>query len=422
VPDYSHLQMHVNAAVAYNVWQYYQTTGQIRFMYMYGACLLLEIARFFAHLAKKNESTGRYEICGVVGPDEFHVGYPDSRQPGINNNAYTNTMAAWTLCRALELLAILPQDHSQEVCERLNISAEELQLWEDVSKKMYIPIEENGIIWQFSGYENLEEFPGYTDGRLDMEKVNEALREFGGVLNKYKVSKQADVLMLFYVFSADELSELYDRLGYKFDTKGILRNIEYYSKRTANTSTLSRVALTWVLSRMDRTNAWSLLSTFSNPEAPAAVQIPKKEGEVVSGASAKSPDNLSRPDSWSIFREALGSDFWDIQGGTTPEGIHIGAMAGTVDIVQRCYTGIVTRDDVLWLNPRLPKEMVRLAFHFQYRNQVIRLEITRKTATVCVGYSSAKPIKLGFGKEIYELHAGDKKMKIQIKIQKRTLR
>jgi alpha,alpha-trehalase len=78
--------------------------------------------------------------------------------------------------------------------------------------------------------------------------------------------------------------------------------------------------------------------------------------------------------------------------------------------VQRCYTGIVTRNDVLWLNPCLPREMVRLAFHFQYRNQVIRLDITRKTATICVGHSSAKPIKVGFEKEVYELHAGDKKI------------
>jgi len=44
----------------------------------------------------------------------------------------------------------------------------------------------------------------------------------------------------------------------------------------------------------------------------------------------------------------------DIQGGTTPEGIHLGAMAGTVDQIQRCYTGIVTRSDMLLLNPCLP--------------------------------------------------------------------
>jgi alpha,alpha-trehalase len=220
--------------------------------------------------------------------------------------------------------------------------------------------------------------------------------------------------MLFYVLSADELSELYDRLGYKFDKESILRNIEYYAKRTANTSTLSRVALTWVLSRMDRTNAWSLLSGVSHQNVAAPVPIPqnKSGGDNAVDASAKAAENNdnSYPDSWSIFREALGSDYLDIQGGTTPEGVHIGAMAGTVDIVQRCYTGIVTRNDVLWLNPCLPREMVRLAFHFQYRNQVIRLDITRKTATICVGHSSAKPIKVGFEKEVYELHAGDKKI------------
>ena len=49
----------------------------------------------------------------------------------------------------------------------------------------------------------------------------------------------------------------------------------------------------------------------------------------------------------SCFVEALRSDVADVQGGTTAEGIHLAAMAGTVDVLQRCFAGVETRGDVL---------------------------------------------------------------------------
>lgn len=48
---------------------------------------------------------------------------------------------------------------------------------------------------------------------------------------------------------------------------------------------------------------------------------------------------------------ALNADVADIQGGTTGEGIHRGAMAGTLDLVQRGLTGLETREEALWLDP-----------------------------------------------------------------------
>ena len=42
-------------------------------------------------------------------------------------------------------------------------------------------------------------------------------------------------------------------------------------------------------------------------------------------------------------------------------------MAGTVDLVQRCYTGLETRDGVLRLNPNLPDELDGLDFDVRYR-------------------------------------------------------
>ena len=79
VPDNSYLQRHVGSAIAYNVWQYFQVTRDLEFLEFYGAELILEIARFWASIARLNDARGRYEIHGVMGPDEFHDAYPDAR-------------------------------------------------------------------------------------------------------------------------------------------------------------------------------------------------------------------------------------------------------------------------------------------------------------------------------------------------------
>ena len=98
-----HRQRHINVAIAYNIWQYYQVTEDHEFLSFYGAEMLLEIARFWASIATYNSSIDRYEITGVMGPDEYHTAYPGADPAaagGIHNNAYTNVMVAWVLERA----------------------------------------------------------------------------------------------------------------------------------------------------------------------------------------------------------------------------------------------------------------------------------------------------------------------------------
>ena len=116
------------AAVAWCVWQYYEVTNAQEFLSMYGAEMFLEIARFWASIAEYNEVEDRYEIRGVIGPDEFHTAYPgrDESEPGINNNAYTNVMAAWVLARAGDILERLSPHRKQSIVRRLGIADDEL--------------------------------------------------------------------------------------------------------------------------------------------------------------------------------------------------------------------------------------------------------------------------------------------------------
>jgi alpha,alpha-trehalase len=369
IPDHSHLQRHVNAAIAYNAWRYFEVTRDTEFLSFYGAEIILEIARFWASIAKYNPDLGRYEIVGVMGPDEYHDGYPGAKEPGLKNNAYTNIMAVWVLCRALDVVKVLPEDRRRELCEVLALNQDELERWKDISRKMRVVFHGESIISQFEGYEQLEEFDweGYREKYGNIQRLDRILEAEEDTPNRYKASKQADVLMLFYLFSSEELGELFERLGYPFEYHTIPKTIEYYRTRTSHGSTLSRVVHSWVLARSDRLRSWQL------------------------------------------FTEALKSDVVDIQGGTTPEGIHLGAMAGTVDLVQRGSTGLESRGDVLWLNPCLPEELKSLRLRIRYRKHSLVLEITHDTLTVQALRSAEGPIQIGFQDWVYTVGEGEKK-------------
>ncbi len=367
VPDNTHLQRHVNLAIAYNVWQYYQVTGDLEFMSYYGAEIILEVARFFASLATYERAKDRFEIRNVMGPDEYHDAYPDSDEHGLHNNAYTNVLTVWLMTRALRIQDIMPHSRWEALRDRLTITSEEMELWEDVSRKMFVPFHDDGVISQFEGYEELEEFDwhGYRAKYGDIHRLDRILGAEGDSVNRYKASKQADVLMLFYLFSLDELEDLFERIGLSVDEDMVKRNVQYYSRRTSHGSTLSGIVHSWVLARMDREQSWEL------------------------------------------FLDALESDVADIQGGTTKEGIHLGAMAGTVDLVQRGYTGIVTLEDELRVNPQLPAELDEISLNVRYRGQWVNLRFRcdELVITTDPGETTAS-INILVGDEHYEVGPG----------------
>jgi trehalose/maltose hydrolase-like predicted phosphorylase len=366
VRDNSYLQRHVGSAIAHNVWQYFQVTHDIEFLHSYGAELILDIARFWSSIATFDDARGRYEIRGVMGPDEFHDGSPDSATPGLNNNAYSNIMAVWVLCRALEVHDLLSEVRRLELTAQLGLSADEITRWGDISRRMYVPFHDGGIISQFEGYEQLREinWEDYRTRYGNIERLDLILEMENDSANRYKLSKQADVLMLFYLFSAEEIGELFERLGYPFKYETIPRNVAYYAARSSHGSTLCRVVHAWVLARSDRQRAMD------------------------------------------FFAEALQSDVSDIQQGTTSEGIHLGAMAGTVDLMQRVSTGIEAKGDVLRFNPELPREIERLDMCIRYRGHSLDLRLTRDSLTVHGHDHAAAPISLCVDGKLCEFLSG----------------
>jgi len=105
---------------------------------------------------------------------------------------------------------------------------------------------------------------------------------------------------------------------------------------------------------------------------------------------------------------ALRSDADDIQDGTTKEGIHVGVMSGTLDLVQRCYAGTFVRDGVLYFDPRLPGQLDGLSFPMQFRETSIQVMLTGDRLTLAVHPEGvSRPVRVGACGDVRELSPGE---------------
>lgn len=344
IPDNSSLQRHVNLAVAHNVWSYYQATGDDDFMRLYGIEMLVEIARLFDSLTIFNDVTQRFDMKRVMGPDEYHDAYPDSDAPGIDNNAYTNILSVWLFTTLVHWFGEAPQGIVAELKARLDLSDDEIARWADIGHRMTIPFHGDRIISQFEGYGDLDEFDwaGYRAKYDNIQRLDRILDAEGDTPNRYKLSKQADVGMIFYLFPDEQLAALLTGLGYDFDDDFVRRNIAYYLDRTSHGSTLSSMVHAAALAPIDPDRAWDL------------------------------------------FSAGLSADLDDVQGGTSAEGIHLGSMAGAVDIVESRYAGLDISGEMLRVNPRLPSEIKRLRLRQQFRRRWYDLTISETQADIAL--------------------------------------
>jgi trehalose/maltose hydrolase-like predicted phosphorylase len=185
----------------------------------------------------------------------------------------------------------------------------------------------SGVISQFDGYGDLAEldWTHYRRRYGDIRRLDRILEAEGDSVNRYQASKQADVLMLGYLFPPAELASLFGQLGHRLDDGLWNATVDHYLARTSHGSTLSGLVHGWVLARSRRAKAWTYV------------------------------------------REALLGDVADVQGGTTGEGVHLGAMAGTLDLVHRGLTGLEPRPDALRLDPVPLPELSRFHLSVRYR-------------------------------------------------------
>ncbi len=360
--DYSSLQRHVSLAIAYNIWQYVHITNDFEFLTKYGAEMFFEICRFWAHRSAFNRNTGRYEIKNVMGPDEFHEKLENSEEGGLKDNAYTNIMTVWMLGKANIILNKISENELNTLKNKINLSDEEILKWNDIISKMNLEISEEGILAQFDGYFDLKELDWYMyrEKYKNIYRMDRILKREGKSADEYKVAKQADTLITFFNLEEEEVTKILENLGYQLPADYLKRNLNYYLKRTSHGSTLSRVVHT---------------------------QLANMVGDYQLG--------------WTLYSDALSSDFDDIQGGTTAEGIHLGVMTSTVLMAITTYAGINFKGEYLKITPQLPKQWKTMKFTMNFKG----INYIFKISNECISVVSNKIAKVEILDKAVELQA-----------------
>jgi alpha,alpha-trehalose phosphorylase len=203
---------HINADIAAAVVKYLEATHDEPFERDVALPLLVETARLWRSLGQ-HDSSGKFRIEGVTGPDEYSA--------IKDNNIYTNLMAQANLYSAADIVAKL----SDQASSQLGVTTEEAASWRDAAEDMHIPFDSrlgvhpqhenftNYARWDFNGtpadhYPLLLHFPYFQ-------------------LYRKQVVKQADVVLAMQL------------RGDAFTPEQKLRNFDYYEAITVRDSSLS---------------------------------------------------------------------------------------------------------------------------------------------------------------------------------------
>jgi trehalose/maltose hydrolase-like predicted phosphorylase len=209
---------HISADVPYAVMQYWGASGDDAFMLGFGAEIVFECARFWN--SRVTLADHHHAIRKVIGPDEYHE--------GVDDDGYTNAMAAWTLRVAAALpgeLSRTDASATQSLLRRLAISAAEIADWGATSSRIArSSFHEPRVVEQFDGFFGLRPIDVRAYRRagvpIDIAMGFNAMQDIRAI-------KQADVLL-----SAALLPEIWDE-------DALRMNVEYYEPLTAHTSSLS---------------------------------------------------------------------------------------------------------------------------------------------------------------------------------------
>src|SRR5258708_21360251 len=310
------IELHITASIAYAVYTYWRITEDHEFMHDYGAELLLDTAMFWASRAEKNDEHHDYEITNVIGPDEWHE--------HVNNNAFTNYMAKWNIKTAIKMLEWLYSTAPAKAAhlkKQLNLTEQQIEHWQDVANNMHIPQEkETGLIEQFDGFFQLKP--------LDQKEYEDRTDSYQGIfgvqgIQKYRVIKQADVLML--------LTMLDD----EFDLKTKKVNWDYYYPITDH--------------------------DFGSSLTPALHVILACELNLIEQA-------------YDLFMKGALVDLENLRG-NTPEGIHAACAGAVWQAAILGFAGLRPSNGSFVTVPHFPDGWTRIAFTCKRKGESIPIDL-----------------------------------------------
>ncbi len=348
------IEQHITADVAFGVWQYYMITGDQDYMDRYGYELIFDTARFWvSRLEDKcrqihesvNPETGvtefsetvtedgMYHICDIVGPDEYKEHKTD--------NAFTNYLAVWNIRKAMEYYELLKKEKPDlfaKLNEKLSLD-EYYRQWTEKVDKVFLPVpNEKNVLPQDSTYLTLKD--------IDLSKYK-AQDFVGGIfrdynltqINQIQVSKQADVLVLFFL-----LEDLFPQ-----EVKAA--TWEYYAARCLHDSSLS-------------------LSTHA-----------------VLAADMRQMDLA-----YDFFEKSTQIDLGPVMT-TSDAGVHTASFGGIWQGVVYGFGGLRMLGGNLRIDPALPDAWNRLSYTLIWQGQKLKAEVTKDQVTV-TNLTGTAPVEL----------------------------
>lgn len=307
-------EIHRNGAIAFAIYNYVRHTGDEAYLVEYGWDVLLGIARFWAQRTTWSEAKQAFVILGVTGPNEY--------ENNVNNNWYTNYIAAWCMRYAGEIYKILKADNKESLMRKevkYAFAPKELEDWQNKSDNMYYPeLEGTRVRLQQDGFLD-KELMNASDLRASQRPINQNW-SWDRILRSVFI-KQADVLQGMYFFEHD------------FDEDTIRENFDYYEPKTVHESSLSPCV-------------HSIL----------AAKLGKKEK------------------AYEMYLRTARLDLDDYNH-EVHEGLHITSMAGTWMSIVEGFGGLRVRDGQLHFTTMLPEQWKSFSFTVQFRGRALKVRV-----------------------------------------------
>ncbi len=326
------IEQHITSDVAFGAWQYAVITGDEDFMDRYGYELIMDTARFWASRMEP-AADGSYHINDVVGPDEF--------REHVNDNAFTNYMAKWNMEKAMEYYHVLKEEKPEifaALNKKMNLD-DAYGKWEDACRHIFLPQPTaEGVLPQDDRYLSCCD--------IDLTKYKQQ-EHIGGIMRDYnleqinqiQVSKQADVLVLFFL------------LEDQFTPEVKAATWKYYEQRTIHDSSLSLSTHAVLACDMGQTDM-----------------------------------------AYDLYQKAAMIDLGPFMGSSNA-GIHAASFGGSWQCVVYGFGGVRMLGGKLRINPVLPDAWDRLSYTIIWKGQKLAVAVTKKEITI-ENLTSMMPIEL----------------------------
>lgn len=316
-------EVHRTSAMAYAIRDYINYTGDAAYLNECGLEVLIGISRFWTQRVNWSADKNKYVMLGVTGPNEY--------ENNVNNNWYTNYLAAWTLrytTWAIDQVKKSDEKRYNEIAGQISFKEkEETAKWKDITDKMYYAEDpKRGIFLQQDGFLD-KELLTVSDLKPEDKPLNQKW-SWDRILRSCFI-KQADVLQCMYLFEDD------------FTNEQIKRNFDFYEPMTVHESSLSpcvHVILASKIGYKDR--------------------------------------------AYEFYLRTARLDLDDYNN-DTEDGCHITSMAGTWMSLVKGFGGMQIREGKLYFNPYIPEQWKSYSFRIEFRGRVIKVKVSKdKTETL----------------------------------------